>query len=484
MAMTRLRFKSALVLPAALASGCIAVPDAPQSPSLELASPSTFDHGEGDGLAAMSVAGDWWRTFDDPMLGDLVTAALEQNRDLDVALADIHTARARLVAEGLERTMSTYSSASAEFGQAPRDGADAEFSGSGQFGASWEYDAFGRIDALVAAAAAGLDSEIELQRDLAVTVAANTALAYAELRGSQVRLTVARSNAELQGDSLALLRTLFENGRATRLDLERAESQFRTTLASVPQIEARMRIAAANLVTLTGQTSLSEIPLVERALAAPGAIPGPPNVLAVETPVALIRRRPDVRAAEAEIAQLLALGEADRARLFPTLTFNANLLSLFNETNDIGDSFGFGIGPAIRWEGPDLRRVRADIDVSDARTRRAIENYERIVVEALGEVETALIGYAFERARRADLEAAAASAERATSLARLRFEEGVDDFLDVIDAQRAQLDAQDRLEISRLETTRQAIFAYRALGGIWSAEQINETRATGDTPNG
>ncbi|MEL6568582.1 MAG: TolC family protein [Pseudomonadota bacterium] len=245
-----------------------------------------------------------------------------------------------------------------------------------------------------------------------------------------------------------------------------------------------MRIAAANLVTLTGQTSLSEIPLVERALAAPGAIPGPPNVLAVETPVALIRRRPDVRAAEAEIAQLLALGEADRARLFPTLTFNANLLSLFNETNDIGDSFGFGIGPAIRWEGPDLRRVRADIDVSDARTRRAIENYERIVVEALGEVETALIGYAFERARRADLEAAAASAERATSLARLRFEEGVDDFLDVIDAQRAQLDAQDRLEISRLETTRQAIFAYRALGGIWSAEQINETRATGDTPNG
>lgn len=315
-------------------------------------------------------------------------------------------------------------------------------------------------------------------------MAANTALAYAELRGSQVRLTVARSNAELQGDSLALLRTLFENGRATRLDLERAESQFRTTLASVPQIEARMRIAAANLVTLTGQTSLSEIPLVERALAAPGAIPGPPNVLAVETPVALIRRRPDVRAAEAEIAQLLALGEADRARLFPTLTFNANLLSLFNETNDIGDSFGFGIGPAIRWEGPDLRRVRADIDVSDARTRRAIENYERIVVEALGEVETALIGYAFERARRADLEAAAASAERATSLARLRFEEGVDDFLDVIDAQRAQLDAQDRLEISRLETTRQAIFAYRALGGIWSAEQINETRATGDTPNG
>ncbi|MEL6568583.1 MAG: hypothetical protein AAFQ22_09210 [Pseudomonadota bacterium] len=103
--MKRFRFNSAVVLPAALAAGCVAVPDALQSPSLELASPSTFDHGDRNGLAAMAVAGDWWRTFDDPMLGDLVTAALEQNRDLDVALADIHTARARLVAEGLERTI-------------------------------------------------------------------------------------------------------------------------------------------------------------------------------------------------------------------------------------------------------------------------------------------------------------------------------------------------------------------------------------------
>ncbi|MEM9740676.1 MAG: TolC family protein, partial [Pseudomonadota bacterium] len=307
----------------------------------------------------------------------------------------------------------------------------------------------------------------------------------AELRGSQVRLAVAQSNADLQGESFDLLRTLFENGRATRLDLERAEAQFRATLSILPQLEASMRIAAANLVTLTGQLHLSQAPLVEMALNnASGEIPAPPDVLEIETPEAMIRRRPDVRAAEREIAERLALGEAERARLFPTITFNANLLSVFNEDNDLGDSFGFAIGPAIRWDGPDLRRVRADIEVQDAQTKRAVANYESVVVQALGEVESALIGYAFERARRADLEAAAESSERAASLARLRFEEGLDDFLDVIDAQRAQLESQDRLEISRLETTRQAIFAYRALGGIWTDAQFNSSRATGDMPDG
>ncbi|MEM9738502.1 MAG: hypothetical protein AAF829_01440, partial [Pseudomonadota bacterium] len=176
------RFHMVSVLPAVLVSGCIAVPPAPEPPSLELSAPD-FDNFGREGLGAAAINADWWLGFEDPLLSGIINAALTQNRDLEVALADIQTARALLAAEDLEQTPSTASTAAGEFGQAARDGADAQLSANGQIGASWEYDAFGRVDALIAAAEAGLGGEIELRRDLAVTVAADTALAYAELRG-------------------------------------------------------------------------------------------------------------------------------------------------------------------------------------------------------------------------------------------------------------------------------------------------------------
>jgi multidrug efflux system outer membrane protein len=209
------------------------------------------------------------------------------------------------------------------------------------------------------------------------------------------------------------------------------------------------------------------------------AVPELAEALNVDTPEALIRRRPDVRAVEAEIGSLLSLGEAERARLFPTITFNADVFALLNETNDLGDSFGFGLGPAIRWEGPDLRRVRADITIADARTQAAFARYEDTVITALGEVEVALAEYVQAYVQRGDLEAAARSAARAEELARVRFSEGVDDFLDVIDAQRTLLAAEDRLEQNRIETTKRAITTYRALGGVWlneASEQVAETQ--------
>ena len=411
----------------------------------------------------------WWRVFNDPQLSRLVESALDENKDLEVAAANIETARAILDRQRLGQSFSTASTASAELGRAPRDGADAEFSASGQLGASWELDAFGRISSAIRGAELQVEQTQELRRDSAVIIAAETALAYVDYRGNQVRIAVAQSNADLQGESVELLNVLFENGRATRLDLERAEAQYRTTLATLPLLEINIRSALIRLATLTGRVDMSDL-VIEEANA-PLSIPRPPQSLAIGTPEELIRRRPDVRAAEAEIARRLALGEVERARLFPTLTFNANILSLFTEDNADSDSFGFGVGPAIRWDGPDLRGVNADISIADAETRAAYAAYERTVVEAIGEVELALVAYVQEQARRDDLDAAAKAAARAVELARLRFDEGLDDFLDVIDAQRTLLDAQDRLESNRLATTRQAIATYRALGGIWQDEE-------------
>jgi len=338
----------------------------------------------------------------------------------------------------------------------------------GALGASWEYDAFGRIEAQIAAAEFDVEAARQARRDVAVIVASETALNYVQLRGAQRRLAVARKNADTQSEGLDLLQTLLDNGRATRLDMERAEAQYRTTLASLPRYEAAIESAKSALAALTGQPANSRSSLVMELVTSADDIPEHRGAIMAGSVEDLVRRRPDIRSAEVLIARQLALGDAARADLFPTITVNANVLALFDDANDIGDltSFGFGVGPSISWAWPDLRRVRANIDATDARTDAAIAQYEQTVLNALSEVESALSEYTNELKRRDDLKRAAASAQRAIELARLRFEEGLDDYLDVLEAQRTLLTAEDQLAESRLQSSSRAIAAYRALGGI------------------
>ncbi|MEM7494326.1 MAG: TolC family protein, partial [Pseudomonadota bacterium] len=344
------RLKAASATSALILSGCVTVPEVPARPEISKVEAS-FDSAESLIFDGGEVNSSWWQNFDDPLMTSLVESALAHNKDIAVAEANIAIAQAFLNRQGLTQTPSTRSLGGANLGRQARDGADIEITADVQIGASWEYDAFRRIASIIDSAELDLLSAQELRRDVAVIIASETALAYTDLRGNQVLLAVAQTNADLQGESLDLLRALFDNGRATRLDLERAEAQFRATLASLPVFEADIRTAAARLVSLTGQTSLSETLMVETALGTAEQTPVPPLMFAVASPEALIRRRPDIRVAEADIASLLALGQAERARLFPTLTFDANLFSLFSEGNDLGDSFGFGIGPSIVWDG-------------------------------------------------------------------------------------------------------------------------------------
>lgn len=418
--------------------------------------------------AGASLDVDWWKRFEDPTLTALIEQSLSANRSLEQAAANVRVAEALASGARLDRSYAASSSLDGEIGRTARPDQDVEVSVQGGLAASWEFDAFGRIEAQIAAAEFDVEAARQARRDLAVIVASETALNYMRLRGAQRRLAVARQNAETQAEGLHLLQTLFENGRATRLDLERAEAQYRTTLASVPRFEATVHSSRNALAALTGQAANAPSGILGDLVASVGDIPEHRGAIMAGSVEDLVRRRPDIRAAEAAIARQLALGDAARADLFPTITINANVLALFDDTNNIGDvdSFGFGIGPSIRWAGPDLRRVRANIDVSDARTEAVIAQYEQTVLNALSEVETALSDYANELKRRDDLQSAAASARRALDLARLRFEEGLDDYLDVLDAQRTLLTAEDQLAESRFQSSSLAVGAYRALGGI------------------
>lgn len=458
-----------------VAAACAGVPEAPLTSAPAVESGAAFRALP----AGVAPSADWWSGFDDPELARLVETALKASPVLRGADASVAEAEALLRLALLSRSPSASSSASAT-AERPVGGAD-DFaaSGSANLAATWELDAFGRLGAAIDAARFDEAAARELRRDLAVSIASETALAYIDLRSAEARLAVARANADAQKDSVDLVRTLFENGRSNELDLNRAEAQYRTTLASLPVFQASIADAGNRLAALTGTAATQP----EAASPAPGShsarIPSLTAPLGAGAPEDMLRRRPDVRLAEARIGAALSLGKAARANLFPRITFNADILGIVRDSG-VGfneDSIGLSVGPAISWAGPDLRRVYAQIDVNDARTLGAAADYEATVLDALAETETALSNYLNERARRADLEAALASARRAYDLSRLRFEQGLDSSLDVLDAQRTLLAAEDGLAVNEAEIARRAVRAYRALGGIWTDEELAAFRA-------
>lgn len=468
------RLSSAAAL-ALIIAGCASVPERPVAEA-PLAAGEAFRAG----VAAEPVSADWWTGFSDPLLAELVNTSLENSpalRAADFSVTETEAAL-RLALLGASPTASSRAGVTA----ARPTGSTADrinVNATGTLAASWEIDAFGRIAALVEAARFDTAAARELRRDIAVTLASETALAYINLRGAEARLEVGRRNAQTQLEGLDLVRTLVDNGRATQLDLEQAETQYRTTLAAIPVYEADREAAISRLAALTATPASAAEPLVQQLTTAPGMIPVLSAPLTAGTPEDLLRRRPDIRVAEAQIGAALALGEAARADLFPRITLNANLLGLVRNTGAAisDESIGFDFGPAISWAGPDLRGVYANIDAADARTGRLVANYQSTVLDALADAETALTDLTAESRRTADLEAALASARRALDLARLRYQEGLDSYLNVLDAQRSLLDAEDRLAVNRAETARRAVQAYRSLGGIWTDEELAAFRA-------
>ena len=470
MACTALKFLTLAVLTMSL-TGCASMIDVPLSPerpvvaNIEQITPQQFFNAVGTPLP---LATEWWAGFNDDLLTSLIEQTLSENRELEVAEANINIAKAGAARQRLDTSYSTQSGLNADLGRAAAPNRDIAGTLSGSLGAGWEYDAFGRIASTIKAAELNAEAAEQARQDIAVILSSETALAYMDLRGAQKRLDVARENAETQAQSLNLLRDLFENGRATQLDISRADAQYRTTLSDLPRFQAVIDNAVSRLAVLTGTSAAAPQDMLLSLKDRAAAIPSFTASFDVGSPQDLIRRRPDIRAAEIDIARRLALSDVERARLFPTLTFNTDISALFGNGNRLDQlsSFGFGIGPALRWEGPDLRRVRADIDIADAQTKLAYSVYAQTVTQALADVEVALSNRANEQQRQRDLVSAEAAARVALEIANIRFEEGIDDFLDVLDAQRTLLAAQDRLAENQLQTGRLTVLAYRELGGL------------------
>jgi multidrug efflux system outer membrane protein len=414
----------------------------------------------------------YWTRFEDPLLDSLVDDALHHNKDLATAAANLRAARAVRRLAGFDQyPTATFSGGYTHNLEAAQqlpgvDQHDREFdTADAGFDMLWELDFFGRVRRNVEAARADVGVSAATLQDARVSVIAEVARDYFVLRGLQDQLALTRRNADNQFSTLKLTRTRLEAGRGNELDTSRAEAQWHTTLASIPTLEASIATTMYRLSVLTGRQPVA---LSEQLTAQPS--PKLPALNSIGTPEQLLRRRPDIRIAERNLAGATARVGVAVGDLFPKVTLTGSFGYLAPTFGDLGQGEArfFSIGPGITWAAFDLGRVRARISAARAQTDAALASYEGAVLNALEDTEGALVSYGRSQSHREELAAAATSSDKAADLARKRFEGGLVDFLEVLDAERTALTAELVHSQSRTDEATSLIAVYKALGAGWS----------------
>lgn len=412
----------------------------------------------------------FWEELGDSTLTLLIGEALENNPDVHVAEARLRSARAsrRLSAfdfaptitarAGFTRQQLSAAQLPGVSGSLPRQDL-----WDGGFDASWELDIFGRISRNVRAGSAFVSSAVEDVHDAQLSLAAEVARTYFELRGAQSELEVANRNAANQRRTVALTEQRLAAGRGTAFDTERAKAELSLTLAGTPAIEARIAASRYRIAALLGRSPEA----LPSALLASEEPPPLPDVVRVGSPEQLVRRRPDVLSAERQLAAETMLTGAARTEYLPRLTVGGSVgytATAFDALGNAGTP-RYLVGPVLSWPFLDLGRVKTRVAEAQANADEARAHYTSTVLTAIEEAETAIVAYERARARLASLSDAARSSARATELAQLRFREGVTDFLQVLDAQRTLLSAESQLAVGRTSAATALVALYKAVGG-------------------
>ncbi|HMJ64383.1 MAG TPA: efflux transporter outer membrane subunit [Candidatus Binatia bacterium] len=432
--------------------------------------PNSFANAPTNAVADDAALATWWKGFKDARLDRLVERAITNNHDLRIAAANLKEARAlrRLVTFDLAPTVQAnagYENALLSKAAAParsREARELEFYDA-SFDATWELDLFGRVRRSVQAANAQLASVEADRLDMLVSVIAEVARNYFELRGLQNQFAVARRNAAVQTETLEITQARLEGGRGTDFDVSRSRSLLNLTLSTIPPLETAIQRAIYRLAVLTGQLPTALTSELSTSEPLPSAMP----TLALADPQALLRRRADIRAVERSLAAATARIGVATADLFPRVTFIGSIGLEANTFSGLGKSGAdtWNFGPRITWAALDLGRVKARIKAADARAEASLALYERTVLTALEEAEGALVDFGREQSRQRFLQTSAEASQKAADLAHQRYESGVTDFLSVLDAERTLLDAQDRLAASQTRTVTALVAVYKALGG-------------------
>jgi len=419
----------------------------------------------------------WWTTFADPQLTALIQRAVAANHDLRLAVARVREARALRGVVAPEAQPQVH--ASGDYSRQHRSVNTTTLPGNLPtssrerdtnvfqlgFDARWELDLFGGVRRAVEAAEADITAATAERLAVLVTLCGDVARQYLELRGAQAQLTITRKNLVSQQDTLALTRVRLQAGLGTDLDVARSEAQVATTASQIPPLERQSQQAIHRLALLLGQ----EPGALLAALTTVAPLPPPPPHVLVGLPAELLERRPDIRRAERTLAAATARVGVATADLYPRLSLSGMIgLQSFDLTTLVSSgSLAGSVGPSVRWPVFDAGRMRANIQVQDARQEQALLRYEQTVLSALEEVENALVAYGKEQHRQQALAAAVEANQRAVALANALYSKGLVDFLNVLQAELALFTAESQLVVSNTALATSVVALYKALGGGW-----------------
>lgn len=459
-----------------LLAGCAVGPDY-RSP--EVSVPAAWHNTMKGGLKSVSPEAEqlaqWWDGLGDPHLSRLIEEAAANNLDLKLAQARLREARARRGVSAANRFPTLNASAGANRSRSSEEmglgGGKMSETYSAQFDASWELDVFGGKRRALEAAEASLEASREDMREVQVSLLAEAALNYVELRSYQARLAIAQSNLASQTETWQISRWRHEAGLTTQLDEDQARLNLEQTRSQIYTLQTGLEQSKNRLAVLLGRKpgELTE-------LETPAAIPLIPVEVAVGIPADTLRNRPDLRRAERQLAAATAQVGVAAAALYPNFSLSGTLgLQALSSTNLLQSSARmFSVAANAGWVLFDAGRIRQNIEVQNALQEQALIRYESAVLGALRDVENALVAYAEEQNRRVALADAVQAAQSAAGLAASQYAAGLIDFQAVLDTQRSLLNLQDQLSQSDAAVASNLARLYKTLGGGWTTESPGE----------
>jgi len=416
----------------------------------------------------------WWSSFDDSVLSSIMEKAIKTNKDIMGAEARLREARAKRDFAAGDRlpTVSAAASASRRRGSAETGiGKTTDFYNAG-FDARWELDIFGARQRALEAAEASLQAGEEDLRDVMVTLTAEVGINYLEARSLQRRIAIASETLSALNQSYEIARWRKEAGLVTQLDEDQAIASYQQTKAQIPSLEAGLEQNLNRLAVLLGETPGSLHALMAKKM----ELPSPARGVAVGIPADLLRRRPDIRRAERNLAAATAQVGVATAALYPSFSLTGSLgleaLSTGGLFTANARTWALALSPALTLF--DAGKNRANIDAAQARQEQALASYEGALLTALADVEDALSAYVREKRRLEALLAAEAATLSAYKLASDQYSAGLADFLAVLVAQRTLLTMQDQRAVSEVAVLTDLVRLYKALGGGWIRAEDKE----------
>lgn len=450
-----------------------AVPKSFGTASLAIGVPGTKD------TAANAIR--WWQNLHDPQLTRLVEQAIAANPDIEIALTRVQEARSQeiVVLGGMLPTVGGSAGIATGSGVDLTKGRAAESIRAGDnssglksitrvagFDAGWELDLFGKYRRELEAARDDADAQAELRNAVLITVIADVARNYLDIRGLQTRLQIVRNDIATAQKTVDLLLTRFDRGLSNELDLTLARRELASEQALVPGLTAAISAAESRLAVLLGTYAADITPQLDR----PRKFPNFPERLRAGVPVELLRRRPDIRAAERDLAAATARIGVAIAGLFPSVALTAGFGAQGGTQSGTATPIHgpiWSFGPGAYWPLLDFGRLDALANIQEMRTHEQLVNYRKVIIAAVEEVDQAIKQYKFDLAQQKALSVALEASHRAVDLAMERYDRGVTDFLNVLDAQRADYALAGQTAVAQEAVGLQYVAFYKALGGGW-----------------